>query len=107
MRIQFLPGDPRAGTVAQMDSSRGQQLIDAGAAVQVKDEPATAGSASAVAPVPAPTGEAVTTAVPPADVNPATLTAAGLRAALDAKSIAYKGNASKADLLALLTGQGS
>ncbi len=38
MRIQFTSPDPRAGTVAQMDSSRGQQLIDAGSAVQVKDE---------------------------------------------------------------------
>lgn len=40
MRIKFKSPDPRAGIVAQMDSSRGQQLIDAGAAVQVKDEDA-------------------------------------------------------------------
>lgn len=32
MLIKFKKPDPRAGTVAQMDSSRGQQLIDAGAA---------------------------------------------------------------------------
>lgn len=37
MRIQFIAPDPRAGTTAQMDSSRGQQLIDSGAAVQVED----------------------------------------------------------------------
>jgi hypothetical protein len=38
MRIKFKAPDPRAGLVAQMDSSRGQQLIDAGSAVQVRDE---------------------------------------------------------------------
>lgn len=38
MQIKFKAPDPRAGMVAQMDSSRGQQLIDAGAAVQVKDD---------------------------------------------------------------------
>ena len=41
MRIKFKSPDPRAGTVAQMDSSRGQQLIDAGSAVQVKDDEIT------------------------------------------------------------------
>ena len=39
MKIRFLESDPRAGTVAQMDSSRGQQLIDSGSAVQVDDRP--------------------------------------------------------------------
>lgn len=38
MRIKFKSPDPRAGTVAQLDSHRGQQLIDSGAAVLVKDE---------------------------------------------------------------------
>ena len=38
MRIKFKAPDPRASLVAQMDSSRGQQLIDAGSAVQVRDE---------------------------------------------------------------------
>lgn len=37
MRIKFKAPDPRAGTVAQMDSHRGQQLIDCGAAVAVKE----------------------------------------------------------------------
>ena len=37
MRIKFKKSDPRAGMVAEMDSSRGQQLIDAGCAVRVKD----------------------------------------------------------------------
>lgn len=32
MKIKFVAPDPRAGMVAQMDSSRGQQLIDAGCA---------------------------------------------------------------------------
>ena len=40
MRIKFKKPDPRAGTVAQMDSSRGQQLIDSGAAVQVGEDDA-------------------------------------------------------------------
>lgn len=37
MRIKFKAPDPRAGTVAQMDSSRGQFFIDNGSAVLVKD----------------------------------------------------------------------
>ncbi len=37
MLIKFKKPDPRAGTVAQMDSSRGQQLIDAGAADRVAE----------------------------------------------------------------------
>lgn len=42
MRIKFQKPDPRAGTVAQMDSSRGQFFIDNGSAVQVKDGEVTA-----------------------------------------------------------------
>lgn len=42
MRIKFKKPDPRAGTVAQMDSSRGQFFIDNGSAVQVKDGDVTA-----------------------------------------------------------------
>ncbi|QFS64819.1 hypothetical protein [Delftia tsuruhatensis] len=37
MLIKFKKPDPRAGMVACMDSSRGQQLIDAGAADQVSE----------------------------------------------------------------------
>ncbi len=37
MKIKFLKHDPRAGMEAVMDSSRGQQLIDAGSAVQVSE----------------------------------------------------------------------
>lgn len=37
MKIRFKASDPRAGTVAQMDSSRGQHFIDIGAAVLVKE----------------------------------------------------------------------
>jgi len=37
MLIKFKSPDPRAGTVAQMDSYRGQQLIDIGAATQLKE----------------------------------------------------------------------
>jgi hypothetical protein len=51
MRVKFRKGDPRAGTVAEMDSARGQQLVDAGAADVVTeggkatDTPRTAGGA--------------------------------------------------------------
>lgn len=57
MRIKFKAPDPRAGTIAQMDSSRGQFFIDNGSAVQVKDVDADAvteavpGAAPAPAPV--------------------------------------------------------
>ena len=37
MKIRFKKGDPREGMVAEFDSSRGQELIDAGSAVEVKD----------------------------------------------------------------------
>lgn len=47
MKIKFIGKDPRAGMVAQMDSRRGQELVDAGCAVQVKEsEEATSGSAT-------------------------------------------------------------
>ena len=48
MLIKFKAPDPRAGMVAQMDSRRGQDLIDSGAAA-----PATPGAAPGPAPVPA------------------------------------------------------
>lgn len=38
MKIKFVAPDPRRGTVAQMDSSRGQQLIDAGAAILINED---------------------------------------------------------------------
>ena len=38
MRIKFLKPDPSAGTVAQMDSSRGQHFIDTGSAVALKED---------------------------------------------------------------------
>lgn len=37
MLIKFNDSDPRAGTVAKMDSSRGEQLVKSGAAVLVKE----------------------------------------------------------------------
>ena len=54
MQIKFKAPDPRAGMVAQMDSSRGQQLIDAGAAVQVKENGGEEKAAPVVAAVTAP-----------------------------------------------------
>lgn len=52
MLIKFKKPDPRAGTTARMDSSRGQQLVDSGAADQVDE--ATAGQPDAAAALPAP-----------------------------------------------------
>lgn len=68
MRIKFKAPDPRAGTIAQMDSSRGQFFIDNGSAVKVKDddsddEPATtAAPAPVVSPVSAPAAKTSTKA---------------------------------------------
>lgn len=59
MRIKFKAPDPRAGTTAQMDSSRGQHFVDTGAASLVKD-----GEAAAEAPAEAAKPEA--TAAKPA-----------------------------------------
>ncbi|HWT21644.1 MAG TPA: hypothetical protein VN280_22305 [Variovorax sp.] len=38
MRIKFKAPDPRAGTIVQMDSSRGQFFVDNGSAVKMKDD---------------------------------------------------------------------
>lgn len=57
MLIQFKEPDPRAGMKARMDSSRGQQLIDAGAADRVPengDAPREAPVATTAVPEPAP-----------------------------------------------------
>ncbi|GLC92321.1 hypothetical protein Tamer19_17290 [Cupriavidus sp. TA19] len=37
MKIKFKKPDPRAGTIARMDSSRGQHFIDIGCAVLLKE----------------------------------------------------------------------
>lgn len=37
MLIKFKDSDPRAGQVVRMDSHRGQELVDSGSAVKVKD----------------------------------------------------------------------
>lgn len=39
MLIKFKEPDPRAGTTARMDSSRGQDFIDSGAADHVSEQP--------------------------------------------------------------------
>lgn len=48
MLIKFKEPDPRAGLIARMDSSRGQQLIDAGAADQETEGAAQAVTAEKV-----------------------------------------------------------
>jgi len=52
MLIKFKAPDPRAGTTARMDSSRGRQLVDAGAADPVDDSASSPPDASAAAPAP-------------------------------------------------------
>ena len=42
MIIRFLQGDPRAGLVARMDSSRGRDLVEMGAAEELSESEATA-----------------------------------------------------------------
>lgn len=77
MRIKFKSSDPRAGMVAQMDSYRGQALIDAGAAIKVKDDGSD--EATAPAPTPAPTAApapAPTSAPAPAAEKPTAKTTA-------------------------------
>lgn len=64
MLIKFKKPDPRAGSVAQMDSSRGQHFVDTGAAEQLPENEAPARAADDAsaptvgtephAPVPAP-----------------------------------------------------
>lgn len=62
MRIKFKAPDPRAGTIVQMDSSRGQHFIDIGSAVKVKDD--DGGDAASPAPAPAPTDEPAPVSAP-------------------------------------------
>jgi len=61
MLIKFKAPDPRAGMSARMDSHRGQELVDAGAAVQVKDD---GSDAEVVAIAPAPTAAPAPTSAP-------------------------------------------
>lgn len=66
MLIRFKKSDPRAGTVACMDSSRGQQLIDAGAAVLATEDTAAAPATPALdAPLKAPPKAARQPKAPP------------------------------------------
>jgi hypothetical protein len=94
MRIKFKAPDPRAGTIAQMDSSRGQFFIDNGSAVKVKDDDtevvATEGART----------EAPATGPKPSEG----LTVAELKAALEAKGIAIPDGAKKPELADLLDG---
>lgn len=90
MLIKFKAPDPRAGTVAQMDSSRGQHFIDAGSADPMKEGAQ---------------GEEVTP--PSGDEKPPVKPSEGLkveelRAALTAKGIEIPDGAKKAELAALL-----
>lgn len=69
MLIKFKEPDPRAGMVACMDSSRGRQLIDAGAADQVSESVTQEQPADAEQPKVADAGAA--DQVPAAAVKPA------------------------------------
>ncbi len=69
MLIKFKKPDPRAGMVARMDSSRGRQLIDAGAADQVSESVAQEQPAEAEQPKAADAGAA--DQVPAVAVKPA------------------------------------
>jgi len=92
MRIKFKAPDPRAGTVAQMDSSRGQFFIDNGSAVKVNDDGTEA--AAAVSPAPATPGPKPSEG----------LKVDELKAALEAKGIPIPDGAKKQELADLLDG---
>lgn len=93
MHIKFKAPDPRAGTVANMDSSRGQHFVDSGAAVLVKEDGAELGGAPAVK---------LPQAVKPSEG----LTVQQLKDALAAKSVTIpEGTTLKADLADLLDKQ--
>lgn len=92
MRIKFKVPDPRAGTIAQMDSGRGQHFIDIGSAVMVKEN-ATEGQSEIK-----PTGGA------PVPRLSQGMTVADLKAALEAKGITIPDGAKKQDLADLLDG---
>jgi hypothetical protein len=89
MRIKFKAPDPRAGTIAQMDSSRGQFFIDNGSAVKVKDDDTEVVATEAPAPGPKPSEG---------------LTVAEIKAALETKGIAIPDGAKKPELADLLDG---
>ena len=89
MLIKFKKPDPRAGTVAKMDSSRGQVFIDSGSAVKLKDDGTEAVVTEAPAPGPKPSEG---------------LTVAEIKAALEAKGIAIPDGAKKPELADLLDG---
>ncbi|MDQ2139581.1 hypothetical protein RBI14_15555 [Alcaligenaceae bacterium B3P038] len=114
MRIKFIPPDPRAGAVAQMDSFRGQQLISSRAAVQINED----GSDIPPAVIPDAPSETSTTIAPVSSttlVTPSTptqkpsfgLNVEQIRAALKDRGLAIpEGLSRKADLAALLDGAG-
>ncbi|SIR00007.1 hypothetical protein [Pseudacidovorax sp. RU35E] len=94
MLIKFKAPDPRAGTTADMDSSRGQYFIDTGAAVRVKADGTEEVAPAPRAPAPPAGGNAK-----PSDG----LTVAEIKEALAAREIAIPdGVTLKADLAAML-----
>lgn len=80
MRIKFIEPDPRAGETAQMDSKRGQQLIDEGAAVRISED-----------------GSAGVPESPPTAVSARTALAISLAEALDASLAKLPGDYSEPD----------
>lgn len=96
MLIKFKEPDPRAGTVARMDSSRGQTFIDNGSAVKLKDD-GTEVDAPAAAP-------AASTSAAAAAKPSEGLKVDELKAALEAKGIAIPDGAKKQELADLLDG---
>lgn len=92
MRIKFKAPDPRAGSVAQMDSSRGQFFIDSGSAVQVKEDGSDMASEVVI--------ETAQSNAKPSEG----LKVDALRAALEAKGIEIPDGAKKQDLADLLDG---
>lgn len=80
MRIKFKAPDPRAGFVAEMDSHRGQEMVDSGAAVRLSDRVEPAVRAPVATPIPPPALDAEKAAAAAALVDQ---NAADVIAALD------------------------
>lgn len=72
MRIKFKAPDPRAGTIAQMDSHRGRELVESGAADEVREDGGPVATARGSAPDPTEAAGTPSSASPAAPASPRT-----------------------------------
>lgn len=72
MRIKFKAPDPRAGTIAQMDSHRGRELVESGAADEVKEDGGPVATPRGSSPNPTEAAGTRSSASPAAPASPKT-----------------------------------